>query len=1352
MTTGDAEAFSTGTQIGQLVAIILPILGIAKCWSISRRPTTNAKCVWALMLLLAVWAEGGLMSFFKTPGAEHSLGYALLGLSAFVLLVAAVLLAVLGLVEYSGSSGRYTQGRAQAIWTLVLCAIFTSLAVAGFMRSRARRLGDQTPLAAGTPLIFEDCNFKFSAPGRPWGQVDAVKLNPYAKLALVRANPEIYFVVSAEPSMLEDASTESLAELTLTRMKSLVDNLHLVGRRPVKLGGLDGLQVEIDAQVRNYHLFYVNWFCFTNGWAFQLMSWGQAKDRQLVAAETERLLPRFELVDYQRRPKPGGQVQVGDFVSTNYQFAVHCNTPEWLPWGKLDQECPYASFGVLHRDDAALVVTAVGLVDLQLRPETVYRAMLELIGLGADPSALPGAHPVREKNLEGIETSVTRQAASGKNFEYRVKILQGGGYAYLVAAWAHSDHAGTSRLLGDAVARAEFFGPPSAVPETALLSPRERRAQRLALNSLGTVLFRESRFAQAARCFQTAVRLDDSQVTTPYLVNFVDACVGDGRYREALDELERNPARVEQQPPLQAQRAFLQGRLGQTALALTNYARLFASGFNAEDHFREYVALRCETEDTDKILADVETFLKKQDSPGLRQVQALLLKRAKRFTEAVALLKEQREKNPFNLAIACSLGDAYIQAGRPNEALSLSQEVIRQQGNSGAAFLLKGRSEFALKWYREAKESFERAAKESPGNLDVKYWLDAVSAVSGEGANAMVKEFLEPVAVPAELLGPLPEPPADFGKEEGAYYVRRLTATWFERGKGRRTTDYLKVKTLNAAGVAAFSTFQLAFNPLNEDIFVNEIEVRDEAGSLVSTGRVADSYVLDEPTTTVASSHKMLNVPVPGLQSGYIVSLTYTRREIGAEKEFSFLPFSFSRGMPVQESVLYLCGETGAVRYASVPEQSPETIGRGLCWRRKSPPVVRWEPLLPTIADYTPMVWVSDASANWPAIVTNYLDTIRDRLVLPAEQRELAIQLTSNAPTASDKVAVIASYVQTNYTYKAIEFGRRARVPQALADTVHNRYGDCKDHAVILQQMLNAAGIPASLALVNSGSPLRRDMPSLDQFDHMLVYLHTPAGEAFLDCTAKSADLRAPWSLGLAAHEALVLDSANPRFVHIAAYPTNASHIRTTRAVALTNQTDAVVQETVTLTGVHAGFLREYLRNQLPDRRRAYVSGAFIGSGSQLTDVGFDGLELPQAPLAIHLTYLARGQFQSLQNQIVGSPPLGFERTFLVNETIEKRVTPFEVAVPLTIEGDVTISVAPKFKPRPLREAPARTENGFVNCAASIATDEKGWRVNYRLFEPARRFPAAEYAEHCRAVQQAVELLKPRLVGDQTKP
>ena len=312
-------------------------------------------------------------------------------------------------------------------------------------------------------------------------------------------------------------------------------------------------------------------------------------------------------------------------------------------------------------------------------------------------------------------------------------------------------------------------------------------------------------------------------------------------------------------------------------------------------------------------------------------------------------------------------------------------------------------------------------------------FLEHVSGLLGEGVNSAIKEEITPVPIPASLLAALPMAPTNYARDYGAYYARRLTAVSFEKGKELKTTDYFQIQTLTAAGVSAASSFQIGFDPLTEAVFVNRLEVKDATGKLMSSGQASNYYVLDDRTSMSASQKKVLNIPVSGLQPGYSVELMTTRREFGKTEEFTFFNSTFSRGLPLRESLVFLRGNTGEVHFAVSPNVEARALPEGLCWQVKDPVVYHWEPFQPPVADYLPMLWIADKGSHWPDLVSNYLASIGDRIELPAAQREWARSLSASATNNEQKIAAVARYVQTNFSYKAIEFGRRARVPLFLA-------------------------------------------------------------------------------------------------------------------------------------------------------------------------------------------------------------------------------------------------------------------------------------------------------------------------------
>src|SRR5205085_12229198 len=154
------------------------------------------------------------------------------------------------------------------------------------------------------------------------------------------------------------------------------------------------------------------------------------------------------------------------------------------------------------------------------------------------------------------------------------------------------------------------------------------------------------------------------------------------------------------------------------------------------------------------------------------------------------------------------------------------------------------------------------------------------------------------------------------------------------------------------------------------------------------------------------------------------------------------------------------------------------------------------EPLQPSPSEYLPFVRLADARATWGHEAGAYGTLIADRLAPVPSLRQLASNLVARLTNSEAKVAVLSRFVQSNITYKPIEFGRRAMIPQTAGDILANRYGDCKDHSLLLVQLLNAVEVPASLALVNSRHPIDKELASLEQFDHMIVYLPNMGGPA----------------------------------------------------------------------------------------------------------------------------------------------------------------------------------------------------------------------------------------------------------------
>ena len=118
--------------------------------------------------------------------------------------------------------------------------------------------------------------------------------------------------------------------------------------------------------------------------------------------------------------------------------------------------------------------------------------------------------------------------------------------------------------------------------------------------------------------------------------------------------------------------------------------------------------------------------------------------------------------------------------------------------------------------------------------------------------------------------------------------------------------------------------------------------------------------------------------------------------------------------------------------------------------------------------------------------------------------KALADEITKGLKGERDQARALYEWVARNIRYVAIYLGDGGFEPHDVEVILKNRYGDCKDHVVLLQSLLMAKNIKSSPALINLGagedlSPVAVTFP----LNHVILYL--PGLNLYLDPTAQFA-------------------------------------------------------------------------------------------------------------------------------------------------------------------------------------------------------------------------------------------------------
>ena len=91
-------------------------------------------------------------------------------------------------------------------------------------------------------------------------------------------------------------------------------------------------------------------------------------------------------------------------------------------------------------------------------------------------------------------------------------------------------------------------------------------------------------------------------------------------------------------------------------------------------------------------------------------------------------------------------------------------------------------------------------------------------------------------------------------------------------------------------------------------------------------------------------------------------------------------------------------------------------------------------------------------------------------------------------------------WVAKNIRYVAVFLGHGGLIPHPADQVLANRYGDCKDHAILMQALLAAVGIQSSTALVNSGSAYTLAIVGIiGPPNHAITYV--PSLDVYVDST-----------------------------------------------------------------------------------------------------------------------------------------------------------------------------------------------------------------------------------------------------------
>lgn len=339
----------------------------------------------------------------------------------------------------------------------------------------------------------------------------------------------------------------------------------------------------------------------------------------------------------------------------------------------------------------------------------------------------------------------------------------------------------------------------------------------------------------------------------------------------------------------------------------------------------------------------------------------------------------------------------------------------------------------------------------------------------------------------------------------------------FENNTSEYAVHFL-VKIFNERGKQKFSEIVIGYDSTYESVELEYARTIKPDGTVVYVGdkNIRDvSMYLNYP---LYSNARARIISMPEVAEGVIVE--YRAREIrrqlvnkkdfisnySAQEDEPIRLARFSVTMPQDREFHHTVINKDYNSFGAnlVPQQSVVGNKRVFTWQLNNIPEIIPEQDMPPASRINPIIMMSSFS-TWEAIYTWWYSLYSDKITVDDAMRKKASELIVDKPSVLEKTKAIYNYCAQDIRYVAVEYGQAGYEPHSAVDIFKNKYGDCKDQAILLIAMLRSQGITAYPVLIGTydAIDLQHDFPSI-AFDHCIAVINIEDTWIFMDPTGET--------------------------------------------------------------------------------------------------------------------------------------------------------------------------------------------------------------------------------------------------------
>lgn len=362
---------------------------------------------------------------------------------------------------------------------------------------------------------------------------------------------------------------------------------------------------------------------------------------------------------------------------------------------------------------------------------------------------------------------------------------------------------------------------------------------------------------------------------------------------------------------------------------------------------------------------------------------------------------------------------------------------------------------------------------------------------------------------------------ADYSQEPIVYESVRGFLRYENDGTGTHELQ-ARVRVQSALGLEKVGQLVFSYNSANERLEIGSVRVIKPDGTVVTAGpdAIQDLSAPIAQQAPIYTDERQKHVTVPGLSVGDVLEYdtVTTLFEPLTPGQFWETWNVVGNAICLDEQVDLNIPKNRAIKL-KIPEGVIQTIHdeedrRIYHWSTSTLDLPSNTVRFPLASrfDFTRMLAGAPAPKtrkiifssfqSWGDVARWYEGLERDRRAVTPEIRAQADEIVKGQSSDIEKAGAIYRWVSANIRYVSLSFGVGRYQPHAAAEILANRYGDCKDKATLLASLLDAEGLHADTALIDSRADIDPGVPSPLQFDHAITFLSVAGKDEWLDSTA----------------------------------------------------------------------------------------------------------------------------------------------------------------------------------------------------------------------------------------------------------